>query len=372
MIALFYLPPWTVDFAALFLSLFALRSMTRDMTASWGRRSVLICLSTILTVGLSMGYHRIAALVPNQVSAGLQITGLVLGAIILGTRVLWWVWDRAPFHPKRREMLKVVSAAAPAMVLGAAFIQREDLRLREVDVQIPGLPKDLHGLRIVQVSDLHLSPLVRESLVARAIDIANSTKAHIALITGDLISRRGDPLDNCLRHVARLRADAGVFGCMGNHEIYAESEDYTEQQAARAGIDFLRKRNRVLRFGSAALNLAGVDYQSKRTGPYLAGAEQLVVPGTVNVLLSHNPDVFPVAAEQGFALTLAGHTHGGQVSVEILKQNLNVARFYTPYVDGLYREGESSIFVTRGVGTVGLPARLGAPPEVALIKLCAT
>ena len=82
--------------------------------------------------------------------------------------------------------------------------------------------------------------------------------------------------------------------------------------------------------------------------------------------------MFPVAAAQGFDLTIAGHTHGGQVRIEILRQDLNVARFFTPYVDGLYQEGSSAIFVSRGIGTIGLPARLGAPPEVALIQLWRT
>ena len=99
-------------------------------------------------------------------------------------------------------------------------------------------------------------------------------------------------------------------------------------------------------------------------------AEQWVVPGALNVMLSHNPDVFPVATEKGYSLTIGGHTHGGQVRVEILGTDWNVARFYTPYVDGLYRQGNSAIFVSRGIGTIGVPARLGAPPEVALIRLC--
>jgi predicted MPP superfamily phosphohydrolase len=89
--------------------------------------------------------------------------------------------------------------------------------------------------------------------------------------------------------------------------------------------------------------------------------------------MSHNPDVFGVARKQGWNLTLAGHTHGGQVNIEILEQDLNLVRvFVTPYVYGLYQEGGASIYVTRGIGTVGVPARVGAPPEVALIRLCAT
>jgi len=98
----------------------------------------------------------------------------------------------------------------------------------------------------------------------------------------------------------------------------------------------------------------------------------MVEPGAFNVLLSHNPDVFPVAARQGYQLTIGGHTHGGQVRLEILHADLNVARFFTRYVDGLYRQGSSSIFVSRGIGTIAVPARFGAPPEVALLQLCRT
>ena len=104
--------------------------------------------------------------------------------------------------------------------------------------------------------------------------------------------------------------------------------------------------------------------------PYLVGAEKLVMPGAVNVMLSHNPDVFPVAARQGYALTIAGHTHGGQIRMEILQTDLNPGRYYTRYVDGIYRIGPASIFVSRGIGTIAVPARLGAPPEVALLRLC--
>jgi uncharacterized protein len=157
---------------------------------------------------------------------------------------------------------------------------------------------------------------------------------------------------------------------MGNHERYAKAEDYTQQASARRGIRFLRGQAQGLRFGSATLNLAGVDHQSKAGGRrYLIGAEQLVQPGSVNVLLSHNPDVFPVAAAQGYNLMLAGHTHGGQVTVEILDQSVNPARFFTPYVYGLYRSGAAAAYVTRGIGTIGIPARIGAPPEISVLRL---
>jgi predicted MPP superfamily phosphohydrolase len=172
-----------------------------------------------------------------------------------------------------------------------------------------------------------------------------------------------------LKLLAGLRAEGGIFGCLGNHEIYAGAEDYATAQGARLGIRYLRSEAVRLKFGGAMLNMAGVDYQRFHR-PYLKGAEKLVEPGMLNVMLSHNPDVFPVAARQGYDLTFAGHTHGGQVRVEILREDLNIARFFTHYVDGLYSKDGRSIFVSRGIGTIGLPARLGAPPEVALLRLC--
>jgi len=282
---------------------------------------------------------------------------------------------RAPHNAARRQLLGSAGAmllGAPVATLGyGVFVQRTRIVLREQDIEIPDLPIDLDGLRLVQLTDIHLSPFLSRADLERAVAMANETKAHVALVTGDLITRMGDPLDDCLDALAGLRAEAGVFGCMGNHERYARSQQYTEREGAKLGLRFLRGSAAALRFGGATLNFAGVDYQELKA-PYLVGAEAWTLPGAFNVMLSHNPDVFPVAVRKGFPLTIAGHTHGGQVRVEILGTDLNVARFYTPYVDGLYREGSSAIFVSRGIGTIGVPARLGAPPEVALIRLCRT
>jgi predicted MPP superfamily phosphohydrolase len=272
----------------------------------------------------------------------------------------------------RRNFLRVARGAlfaAPAVAVGyGMFIQRLRMNLREQEIAIAGLPADLDGLKIVQLTDIHLSAFLSVTELERAVEIANETRPHLALVTGDLTTFKRDPLDDCLDRLKRLRADAGVFGCLGNHEIYTGSQDYVTFQGALFGMRILRQNNQVLRFGEARLNLAGVDYQRKE-GPYLPDAEKLIEPGAFNVLLSHNPDVFPVAAKQGFQLTIAGHTHGGQVRVEILRQDLNIARFFTPYVDGLYRRDDAAVFVSRGIGTIGIPARLGSPPEVALLRL---
>ena len=297
---------------------------------------------------------------------------LLLATCLCALVPVAWFWRVVPpFDPKRRRFLhaaRVASFVAPAAVAGFAIVRRNNLRLHSAEISIAGLSPDLNGIRLVQLSDIHLSPFLSEAELEYAIGMANETRAHLALVTGDLISGPRDPIDRCIERLRELRTDAGIIGCMGNHEHYAYVDSFATKHGARFGIGFLRQQAKQFRFGGAAINFAGVDYQ-RFYRPYLTRAKRLLAPGMLNVLLSHNPDVLVTAAEQGWDLTVSGHTHGGQVNFEILSADINVARFYTPYTYGLYKEGRSSLFVTRGIGTVGVPARFGAPPEIALITL---
>jgi predicted MPP superfamily phosphohydrolase len=328
----------------------------------------------LLLLGYLLEFERVVRYFPVWWATWLECAAIMELLVLVALYVVLLPRSAPGFQANRRAFLQTTAAGlciAPVAVTVFGIVKRNQFRLSEARLPIPNLPKDLEGLRIVQITDIHLSPFLSEPEFARAIDMANETHAHLALVTGDLISRRGDPLDACLRQLARLRADSGVLGCLGNHEVYTGTSDYVEEQGRSVGIQFLRSQARVLRFGVASINFAGVDYQ--RFGrPYLTHAEQLILPGSLNVLLSHNPDVFPVATRQGYDLTIAGHTHGGQVDFEILHQHLNVARVYTPYVLGTYSQGKSSLYVSSGLGTIGVPVRIGAPPEVSLLTLCAT
>ena len=331
--------------------------------------------TALLVAGYVLEFQRVLQLFPVQWWTWLECASVVETMWLIGLSFALLVWRRAPqFDPARRKLLQTAGAGlfiAPVAATAFGIVGRNQFRVSEVSVPIPNLPKDLDGLRIVQITDIHLSPFLSEREFAVAIDMANETRASIALVTGDLTTRPGDPLDACLRQLARLRAEAGVLGCLGNHEIYTRAENYVTEQGRRIGIEFLRHQSKQLRFGSATINFAGVDYQRMHS-QYLKGTERLLVPGAVNVMLSHNPDVFPVAAAQGYDLTIAGHTHGGQVDVEILHQHVDVARYFTPFVQGLYRREKSSVYVSNGLGTIGVPVRLGAPPEVSVLRLCAT
>lgn len=353
----------------------------RVRRAIWGAWSVSMA---VLLAGFLLAFTSVERLFPAWAldwGHGVTILWAFLSVLLAASyavgKAIAWTAERfeARHSPARRRFLGAVRGALlglPVVAIGyGTFIQRFRLTMREQKIPVAGLPEDLDGLRIAQLTDIHLSPFLSVRELEQAVAMANETRPHLTLVTGDLITRGGDPLDDCLHALSRLKSDAGVYGCMGNHEIYANSEDYTQSQGAKLGMMFLRRQTRLLRFGQAKLNLAGMDYQ--RLGKhYLRGAERLIVPGAFNVLLQHNPDVFPVAAAKGFPLTISGHTHGGQVRVEILNADLNVSRFYTHYVDGLYQKEGSSIFVSRGIGTIALPTRLGAPPEVALLTLCRT
>ena len=287
------------------------------------------------------------------------------------------VWCRRqfaarPFDPRRRAVLQtavVALAAAPAAALAFGLITRKELTVHEVPMKFANLPKDLQGLRLVQLSDIHMGKFYSASDLARAVDAANSLRADLMFVTGDLISDQFDPLDQCLLELKRLRAASGIWGCLGNHEMRAKVERYTAQQARKFGLRFLRQEGELLRFGDAKLNLVGVDHQ-RRSQPYLKNADKLVAPDAFNLLLSHNPDVFPVAEKQGFQLTVSGHTHGGQINLDLGSKHYNVVDLITPFTKGAYHINAASLYVNAGLGTIGVPVRLGSPAEVTLITLC--
>jgi uncharacterized protein len=312
-------------------------------------------------------------------------------------------------NPSRRYFFRTATAAAGAAPFLTAMYgyaaERLNYQVRRVEIPMANLPSALDGMQIVQLSDIHLSGYMSRTQVRRAVDMANDLGADLAVVTGDLITGIGDPIYDCVEEIRHLRAPLGIWGCNGNHEIYARAEDEAAYLYSQAGMKLLRQENAQIAFKGAQFNLIGVDYQRERTPrgqrqQTLARVEALVRRDMPNILLSHNPNTFNRAAELGIELSLAGHTHGGQIQVEILDHRLSPARFITDYIAGLYQRpmfapapteralsnssasrtltsslfSQSSapmahIYVNRGLGTVGAPVRLGVPPEISLIVL---
>jgi len=359
--------------------------LARRLPSGWGRRAAWAVIGVFdLTVAVGYSFSFSAVLPHFRVRPDIAtVMGAVTLAYLACASVLvavHWATQTVErrvgpsWNPGRRRALQTagkVLMAAPFAAIGyGGLVQRTDFQVRQTDIPVEGLPADLDGFEILHLSDIHLSPFLSEAELARVIDACRELHPKLAVVTGDLISSYGDPLEACIRQLARLRSDAGIYGCLGNHEHVAMAEDRAAAAGARAGIHFLRGANAQLRFGAATLNVAGVDYQPvSHRDRYLRGAGRLVQPAAFNLMLSHNPDVFPVAVRQGYNLMLAGHTHGGQVTMEIFEQTLNPARFFTPYVCGLYRSGGAAAYVTPGIGTIGVPARLGVPPEISLLRL---
>ena len=294
----------------------------------------------------------------------------------------------------------VLAGAVPFVSATYGFVaERLRFQIHEVDIPITNLPPALDGLRITQLSDIHIGSYMPVAQVRRAVGMANELHGDLTVVTGDFLTGRTDPLEDCIAELSRLRSPLGVWGCNGNHEIYADAEDEAAALFHRYGMKLLRHEHSELSFRGSALNLIGVDYQRQRAAdgsrlPMLVGLEPLVRRDVPNILLSHNPNSFPRAAELGIELSLAGHTHGGQVRVEILDHRWSPAEFFTQYVAGLYRRplgfdaalsekeisslfpasslkslASSTIYVNRGLGTIGAPVRLGVPPEITLLTL---
>ena len=264
-------------------------------------------------------------------------------------------------------------ASAYGLVYG-----RLDLETTHQRIKLARLPKAFHGFRIAQLSDIHIGPFMTAKEVRNYVSITNQLRPDLVVLTGDFITWDPATQEDVVDALAGLQAPYGLYGCLGNHELWADVEESITDMFARRGIRMLRNTPAPIPSHGETLNLIGVDYQShRRFGPpgeryvrqYLEGVDRLMMPDTVNILLSHNPNTFDRAAELGIDLSLAGHTHGGQVTLEFIHPDLSPSRLITDYISGRFQKGDSQLYVNRGIGTIFVPIRLGAPPEITVFEL---
>jgi predicted MPP superfamily phosphohydrolase len=302
----------------------------------------------------------------------------------------------ARVEPARHIVFRYTAWLAGALPFLAAVYGATAGRLRyrlvTIDVPLAHLPPELDGLRIVHLSDLHIGDFMPCAALRRAVDMSNAVQPDLVVLTGDVISDAHDPLEDGIAELSRLQAPLGVWCCHGNHEQRAGLETRAQALCARYGIHVLRQQCVELSWRGGRFNLIGVDDQRERARPgapssMLRGITSLVRRDIPNILLSHNPDTFPRAAALGIALSLAGHTHGGQLCFRLGHRQWSPARLLTPFVAGLYRlplgpatptaSAETAVgpqtcaflYVNPGLGTFGLPVRLGVPPEITVLTL---
>jgi predicted MPP superfamily phosphohydrolase len=287
-----------------------------------------------------------------------------------------------PPSPSRRRFLEqtAIAVSATPFVAGAygLLYARLNLETTHQRIMLARLPKAFHGFRIAQLSDIHIGPFMSAAEVRKYVAITNELRPDLVVLTGDFINWDPATQSAVVDALAGLKAPFGIFGCLGNHELWSETESSISRLFAARGIRILRQANALVESHGEKLNLIGVDFQStRRMGPpgmglvraYLAGVERLMQPDTANILLSHNPNTFDRAAELGIDLSLAGHTHGGQVNLEFIHRGLTPARLITDYIKGWFQKGDAQLYVNRGIGTFGVPIRFGSPPEITLFEL---
>ena len=345
-------------------------------------------------------------------------THLTLGAALLRAPFLWWLLsslsgflaiaalyllDRLgraayaayaslflpsnPGHhplisPTRRRFLKGVAVAAGATPFVASaygfLYERLDVETTHQRIDLRRLPKAFDGFRLAQLSDIHIGPFMSSADIRKYVGMVNQLKPDLVALTGDFLTWDRSTEGAVVEALRGLKAPYGIFGCLGNHEHWSHAEDSITKLFAAQGVKILRLERAALESAGERLNLIGVDFQTRtRFGPpgdgivprYLEGVAPLMLPDTVNILLSHNPNTFDRAVELGIDLSLAGHTHGGQITLEFISPNLSPGRLITPYVRGWFQKGESQLYVNRGIGTIAVPMRIGSPPEITLYEL---
>lgn len=289
------------------------------------------------------------------------------------------------FEAPRRAFL-VQAAASSAFTIGCSsslygvFAGRHDYSIEDVPVSLPGLSRSLDGYTIVQLSDIHIGQFVGEAELAAAEELVARARPDLIVMTGDLIDhdvRRAGELGRFAQRLKPLARD-GVVAITGNHDFYAGVEP-TVAALERGGATVLRNRGIVIGERDAGFALLGVDdvwaaRRSRGGGPDLERAVEslpelsgsaLAARSMPRVLLCHNPTYFEHAAGK-VGLQLSGHTHGGQVNLVVRPADLVLKN---GWVAGRYTRDGSQLYINRGFGTVGPPARIGAPPEITRVVL---
>jgi predicted MPP superfamily phosphohydrolase len=293
---------------------------------------------------------------------------LWLTVVMLGiTDGLLWLLGAGPAEGAARvRAIGVVGAVAAATAVGV----RAALAIpsvRRVEVGIDRWPASLDGFRIVQLSDIHIGPILQREFAERLVAEVNRLSPDLIAVTGDLVDGGVRQLGGEVEPLGELSAPHGVYFVTGNHDYYSGAEAWLTK-VGELGIRALRNERVQIGDGDGAFDLAGVD---DHRGDWLRGTTEDLAralrdrdPDRPVVLLAHDPTSFKRASAMQVDLQLSGHTHGGQIW-----PFLYLVRLAVPQVAGLLRRGRSQLYVSRGSGFWGPPIRLFAPSEITEIVI---
>jgi uncharacterized protein len=299
--------------------------------------------------------------------AGDVIRGLAtVGSRLMGT---------PPADPERRVALSrlfalVVVGLTGGLTLWAVRSGLARVAVREVDVRLRRLPKELDGTTIVQLTDVHVGTTIRRDFIEEIVERTNALNPDVIAITGDLVDGSVEDLREHVAPLGQLKARFGVYFVTGNHEYYSGADEWIAE-LTRLGIRVLRNERVVVGGPAASFDLCGIDDAQAAQfggdhGADLARACQGRDPTRELVLLAHQPRAVFEAEKHGVGLQLSGHTHGGQIWPWKY-----MVRLQQPVVSGLATFGETQVYVSNGTGYWGPPMRLAAPAEITRVRLSA-
>jgi predicted MPP superfamily phosphohydrolase len=269
-------------------------------------------------------------------------------------------------------LLLAAAIVAVALASWAFWLEPASLRVATYRLTLPRWPAACSGLSIAVVSDLHVgSPFNGVEKLERIVAETQKAEPDLVLLAGDYVIQgvRGGLFvapEIIGAELGELTAPLGVFAVLGNHDWWLDGPR-VQQAFEKSGIEVLENRAVELRRGDCAFWLGGIgDYWEGR--PDVDRTLENVPPDAAALVLTHNPDVFPEVPDR-VALTIAGHTHGGQVRVPLVGRPVVPSIHGERYAIGTIVEGDRHLFVTPGVGTSILPVRFLVPPEISLLEI---
>ncbi len=276
----------------------------------------------------------------------------------------------------------VADAGMTVILMAFAYgytVGQRRLRATHVTLPLRRCGESFDGLRIVQISDIHIGSNLTRAELELFVARVNALQPDLLCITGDIIDSPLSDIDGVVPVLAELRAALGVFAILGNHDHHAGANRVEAALQQLTPFTVLRDRHVTIRVKGRPLHIVGLDDRGADWArgvtyvPYLADACAAIPPDEPVLLLCHRPDVFPQAAAAGVALTLSGHTHGGQIGVPWFNGRVrNLAEFVTAFDRGLFHRNGSYLYVNSGLGVTGQRVRLSAPREITVIEVRAT
>lgn len=289
-------------------------------------------------------------------------------------------------NTSRRKFLRTATFAVSAYAFSGAtygIIRHNTYTIEKEEIKINNLPNELKGLTITLVSDIHAGQYMTEDDMREYADAINELNSDIVCIPGDFVNYQPDDIKHFTKAFRDVKARHGIYGTLGNHDYFVNPEYVANAIINESPVKLLRNDFSKININGKELIILGVEdtrdagvQMNKKVTGYIddtlksaktTSPEFAEIP---KVLLCHKPYAFDDIAKREVDLVLSGHTHGGQVvPVKIGNFNMSFAAMVSKYINGLYSIGDKKMYVSRGIGSVGLPIRLNCPPEITKITL---